>query len=194
MAWLPAILGLVLHLAVTSFLLLSAWETIRPPVPKPKIQPPPMLWSFDTLEFDKFVAELKSQHTKLQAQEQELEKISARVQAERRELEKMQADIQAARNALSSSVIELEQTEAKNLKFLVTTYAALPPQSAMNLFTEMDEVTVVKILSLMKTDKVSAIFQEMAKPRGNDQSMAKRAAQLADKLRLLSAKKEEPKP
>lgn len=194
MAWLPAILAVIVHTALSAFLLLQSWETMRPHVPTPRIKPPPILWSFETLEFEKFVTELQSEQKKLEEREQELEKLNAAIKAERRELEKVRNDIQTARNALSSSVIELEQGEAKNLKFLVTTYSSLPPQSAVNLFLEMDEPTVVKILALMKTDKVSAIFQEMAKPRGPDQSMAKRAAQLADKLRLLSAAKEAQKP
>jgi hypothetical protein len=53
----------------------------------------------------------------------------------------------------------------------------------------MDDTTVVKILSLMKSDVVGPIFEEMAGTNGPEGTLAKRAAALSDKLRLMKATK-----
>jgi hypothetical protein len=49
----------------------------------------------------------------------------------------------------------------------------------------MDDGTVVKILSLMKSDSVAPIFEEMSRAAGADPSFARRAATLSEKLRLV---------
>lgn len=47
--------------------------------------------------------------------------------------------------------------------------------------------TAVKILSLMKPDVVGPIFEEMSKTTGTDGPLARRAAILSEKLRLVKA-------
>jgi hypothetical protein len=47
----------------------------------------------------------------------------------------------------------------------------------------------VKILSVMKPDDVSPIFEEMSRNAGTDTVLAKRAATLSEKLRLMKAAK-----
>ena len=49
----------------------------------------------------------------------------------------------------------------------------------------MDDVTVVKILSLMKSDSVAPIFEEMSRSSTADPALARRAAALSEKLRLV---------
>ena len=53
----------------------------------------------------------------------------------------------------------------------------------------MDDIMVVKILATMKPDVVAPIFEEMSKTTGPDGPLAKRAATLSDRLRLLKSLK-----
>jgi hypothetical protein len=58
------------------------------------------------------------------------------------------------------------------------------------IFKEMDDTTAVKILSLMKADVVGAIFEQMSVTLGSDGApLARRAALLSEKLRLMKATK-----
>jgi hypothetical protein len=53
----------------------------------------------------------------------------------------------------------------------------------------MDDSTAVKILSLMKPDVVGPIFEEMSRAAGTDTTLARRAAMLSEKLRLMKSSK-----
>ncbi len=53
----------------------------------------------------------------------------------------------------------------------------------------MDDTTAVKILSLMKPDVVGPIFEEMSKTAGTEGPLARRAAVLSEKLRLVKSAK-----
>ena len=53
----------------------------------------------------------------------------------------------------------------------------------------MDDVMVVKILSMMKPDVVAPIFEEMSRTIGADGTLARRAALLSDRLRLIRSTK-----
>ena len=59
------------------------------------------------------------------------------------------------------------------------------------ILREMDENTVVKMLSLMKADQVGPILGEMPKAtdRPGEETMARRAARMSDKLRLIQSAK-----
>ena len=50
-------------------------------------------------------------------------------------------------------------------------------------------MTVVKILSLMKADVVAPIFEEMSKTSDREGVLARRAAILSEKLRLMKSSK-----
>jgi len=63
--------------------------------------------------------------------------------------------------------------EAANLKKLAQTYGALTPKSAVAIFREMDDTTLVKLFSLMKPDVVGPIFEEMGKQSATDAAIAK---------------------
>ena len=83
--------------------------------------------------------------------------------------------------------IAINTDEAKNLRSLAQTYSTLTPHAAVAIIREMDDTTVVKILSLMKPDVVGPIFEEMAGASGGDTSLAQHAAVLSDKLRLMKS-------
>jgi flagellar motility protein MotE (MotC chaperone) len=93
------------------------------------------------------------------------------------------------RKEIADRVIEINTDELKNLRTLAQTYANLTPKGAVAIIREMDDVTVVKILSLMKSDVVAPIFEEMSKTAAIDAPLARRAATLSEKLRLMKANK-----
>lgn len=184
--WFPVILAVLLGLATTGFMIMSQRAALFADLPKVNIETPPLFWTFKDAEIEKFVKELRDQHRKLDARELDLEKMSAQLDSEREELVKVKNDIQTARDQLSAAISEIQESEAKNLKSLAATYSTMAAPAAVNILAEMDEGMVVKILSLMKTDKVAAIFQEMGRARPNN-DMSKRAAHLSDRLRLVNA-------
>jgi len=146
-------------------------------------------WDFWTIEIDGLAAELKEEKARLRAQADGLNQRSARLDAEQAELAKVRAEIESMRTEINRKVIEITADELKNLKGLSQTYSSLSPRAAVAIFKEMDDTTAVKILSLMKSDIVGPIFEEMARTQGPDGPLAKRAAILSEKLRLMKANK-----
>jgi flagellar motility protein MotE (MotC chaperone) len=143
-------------------------------------------WDFWTIAIDNLTAELKGEKARIRQQADQLDQRTARLAAEKQELEKMRADIEGMRHQMDERVIAIGVDEAKNLRTLAQTYATLSPHGAVTILREMDDTTVVKILSLMKPDVVGPIFEEMAKPGGDD-GLARRAAVLSEKIRLMKA-------
>ena len=146
-------------------------------------------WDFWTIEIDGLSSELKEERARLRKQSDELNQRAARLASEQQELAKVRAEIEAMRAEINRKVIEITTDEMKNLRALAQTYSSLSPKGAVAILREMDDTTVVKILSLMKSDVVGPIFEEMAKTPGPDGLLARRAAILSEKLRLMKAGK-----
>jgi flagellar motility protein MotE (MotC chaperone) len=144
-------------------------------------------WDFWTIEIDNLTSELKEEKARLRQQSDSLDQRAARIEAEKQELEKLRSEIAAMRQEIDQRVIAINTDEAKNLRNLAQTYSTLTPHAAVAIIREMDDTTVVKILSLMKPDVVGPIFEEMASGGGGDNSLAQHAAVLSDKLRLLKS-------
>jgi flagellar motility protein MotE (MotC chaperone) len=146
-------------------------------------------WDFWTIEIDNLSNELKEERARLRKQTEQLDLRAARVAAEEKELAKVRGDIERLRKEIAEKVIEISTDESKNLRTLSQTYTNLTPRAAVAIFKEMDDTTAVKILSLMKADVVGPIFEEMTKAAGTDTALARRAAMLSEKLRLMRANK-----
>jgi flagellar motility protein MotE (MotC chaperone) len=142
-------------------------------------------WDFWTLAIDNLTSELKEEKARLRQQAEQLDQRTARLAAERQELDKLRLDLEATRHEIDERVIAIGADESRNLRTLSQTYTNLTPHAAVAIIREMDDTTVVKILSLMKPDVVGAIFEEMAS--GTDTSLAKRAANLSEKIRLMKS-------
>jgi flagellar motility protein MotE (MotC chaperone) len=146
-------------------------------------------WDFWTIEIEGLSSELKEERARLRSQAEGLNQRAARLASEQQELAKIRAEIEAMRAEIGRKVIEITADESKNLKALAQTYATLTPAAAVSILREMDDTTVVKILSLMKADVVGPIFEQMANTPGPDGTLAKRAAALSEKLRLMKSSK-----
>jgi flagellar motility protein MotE (MotC chaperone) len=146
-------------------------------------------WDFWTIEIDNLASELKGEKERLRKLSEQLDLRAARLTAEREELDKVRGELERMRKEISDKVIEINADEAKNLKTLATTYANLTPRAAVAIIRELDDITAVKILALMKPDTVSPIFEEMSRTAAVDGTLAKRVAVLSEKLRLMKAAK-----
>ena len=100
-------------------------------------------------------------------------------------MEKVRADIESLHRQMEERITTISADESKNLRSLAQTYSNLTPRAAVAILREMDDATAIKILSLMKPDVVGPIFEEMASSAPNDNTLARRAAVLSDKLRLM---------
>lgn len=146
-------------------------------------------WDFWTIEIDNLASELKGEKERLHRQTEQLDLRAARLDAEQRELDKVRAELERMRKEISQRVIEINADEVKNLKTLATTYSNLSPRAAVAIIKELDDNTAVKILSLMKPDTVSPIFEEMSRTAAADGTLARRVAALSEKLRLMKLNK-----
>jgi flagellar motility protein MotE (MotC chaperone) len=142
-------------------------------------------WGFWTIEMENVASELKEERARVKEQTDQLAQREGRLASERQELEKVRSQIESLRNELATKVVEIQTDEAKNLRTLSQTYTVLTPRAAVTIFRDMDDVTVVKILSLMKSESVAPIFEEMSRASATDASLARRAATLSEKLRLV---------
>lgn len=189
-----ASLGLILSLGVG---LGASWRSLtivfeQAARARPKQQPSELKrkgWDFWTIEIENLSNELKEERTRLKKQAETLDQRAARLAAEEKEFAKLRADVEALRKQIAEKVIEIAADEAKNLRTLAATYTNLTPRAAVAILREMDDTTVVKILSLMKADVVGPIFEEMSKTGGADGPLARRAAVLSEKLRLMKSSK-----
>ncbi|HZZ18231.1 MAG TPA: hypothetical protein VFE25_02620, partial [Opitutaceae bacterium] len=114
-------------------------------------------WDFWTIEMDNLSNDLKEERAKLRKQSDLLDQRDARITAEEKEMDRVRADIDTLRKSIGDKVTEVTADEAKNLKVLSQTYATLSPKAAVAILKEMDDTTVVKILSQMKPDVVGPI-------------------------------------
>jgi flagellar motility protein MotE (MotC chaperone) len=147
-------------------------------------------WDFWSVELDNLTSELKDEKSKVKLEEVQLEQKTARIASDRQELENARTELNTMHKQITDKIVEIQAVEAKNLRTLAQTYTNITPHGVVAIIREMDDLTAVKILSLMKPDVVGPIFEEMAK---SDSPVidAYRAARLSEKLRLVKEQKTE---
>jgi flagellar motility protein MotE (MotC chaperone) len=142
-------------------------------------------WDFWTLEIDNLASELRELRAALNQRQDDLRAREVRLQAEAAELARIRAELEALRTSLSTRVTQIQEDEERNLKTLAATYSNLSPRAALNILNQLDEPTAVKILALMKPEVTAALFEQMGQAATNDPVMARRAATLSERLRLV---------
>lgn len=146
-------------------------------------------WDFWTVELENLANDLKDERQKIKQREEQLGQREARLQLEQQELEKTRKQIETMRSSIDQRLIEVSEGEMANLKKLSQSYSALSPRAAVAIFKEMEETTLVKLLSIMKPEMVGQFLEEMSKQSATDQTLAKRAANLSERLRLIRTPK-----
>lgn len=149
-------------------------------------------WDFWTIEIDELSNELKGERAILKKRAELLDQRAERLAAEEKEFARLRADVEGMRRDIGERIVAITADESKNLRTLAATYATLTPRAAVTIIKEMDDATAVKILSLLKTDVVGPIFEEMGRASGSDTQLARRAAMLSDKIRAMKVTKPAP--
>ena len=199
--WFLAVVGLLSSLGVGVMMMLSAQKKIvatPPPVAaavvvEEKPVPPQTVFSFHTAELVEMVEDLKKQKQKILEEQKDVKALAARTLSDRQEVEKIRDEIKELRADLDRRVVEVQQEEVKNLEALASTYSSMPPSAVVPIFKEMEEDQVVKILATMKAKAVGLVLSEMGKApdKSGEESTARRAARITDKLRLMKNLKKE---
>lgn len=142
-------------------------------------------WDFWTIEIENLANELRGEKERFMLETEQAEQRSARITTEQQELDALRNEIENLRREISERVIQIRDSEKKNIRTLALTYTNLSPQAAIALIRELDDVTVVKILSQMKPDVIGPIFEEMSQLTAPGNNLAQRAALLSEKIRLM---------
>ncbi len=192
----PAVIGALLFSGTGMYVVMNELTKMpelggAPPVELTKL--PPRLWNFNSDAVNQLIADLKTGREKLSTDEKNLVTLKAQLEAEKAELAKTREELELMRKEIDDRVLEIQENEIVNLKTLAKTYSAMPAPAAVNIFREMDENMVVKILSCMKVEFSGPILGEMSKvqTKPGEESMATRAARISDKLRLIKPVKKE---
>lgn len=179
------------------FLLTSAFLTTKglAPVPhaqgehqegaeEPSVNGPS--WTFFNPELEQIMDELKSEREGMATKEKQLQELETRLRAERSELDDELKRIKAIQLKVDRDVLRIKEDEAGNLKKLAKMYATMEPVGAARILRELDDVVVVKILTLMKEPETALVLESFAR-MGDAET--KRAAQLSENLRAAATTK-----
>ncbi len=185
-----AILGTMMFLLTTAFL------TTRSLAPLPRLAEEldpahqesvhGASWTFFNPELDQIIAELKAERDAVSARDKQLTELATRLRAERVELDDALKNIKRLQQQVDRDVFRIKEDEAGNLKKLARMYAAMEPADAAKILRELDDIIVVKILTLMKEPETAAVLQCFAR-LGEPET--KRAAALSESLRAAISNK-----
>lgn len=182
-------LGVGLTWRMLGELIVKVASAVKPEVPAETAELRAKGWDFWTIEIENLSNELKGERVRMKKQAELLDQRAARLVTEEKEFAKLRTEIEGLRKQIADKIFEIAADESKNLRTLAVTYANLTPRAAVAILREMDDATAVKILSLMKPDVVAPIFEEMGRAAGADTVLARRAALLSEKLRMMKASK-----
>ena len=138
-------------------------------------------WDFHNPEVDLLIEELKQEKISLVKRETQLNELAERLQAERQEINLVTQAISQLQAQFDSNVVRVLAEEAPNVKKLARTYAAMTPEGAVPILKQLEETTLVKILSNMKDSETAPILEAMAR---EGEAEARRAAAISERLRL----------
>ncbi|TVR54810.1 MAG: hypothetical protein EA425_01375 [Puniceicoccaceae bacterium] len=192
--WFIACTALVLSLLTQVAVLSLRWDRLVGGESFQEVDPAveePLHWNFSNEEVHQLKVELRERLHATRTREAELDEYRQRLQVESAELDQVRANLEAMQAGLSRRIIEAREDEARNLRNLSRTYAAMEPAAAVTIFSELEDETVVKILALMNAETVGNILQEMSRRRDPDNLHVRRAARLSDMIRLYRQTRDE---
>jgi flagellar motility protein MotE (MotC chaperone) len=185
-----AILGGVLFLLTSAFLTTQGIATApladdgTDSAARPNLKGPS--WDFFNPELDEVVADLRSERDSLTAREKQLNELATRLKAERAELDDALKGMKKIQQQVDRDLFRIKEDEAGNLKRLAKMYSAMEPASAARILRELDDVIIVKILTLMKEPETALILESFSRL---GEAETKRAAAISENLRsTVSAK------
>ncbi len=143
-------------------------------------------WTFFNPEMEQILGELKAERDTVAVKEKQLNELATRLRAERAELDDEMKKMKAIQLKVDRDVMRIKDDEAGNLKKLAKMYATMEPAGAAKIMRELDDVVVVKILTLMKEPETALVLESFAR-MGDAET--KRAAQLSESLRAAASTK-----
>jgi flagellar motility protein MotE (MotC chaperone) len=177
--WMAALLGCVLYLATTIYVLspskFAGAQFIRPDY---SAEDDPS-WKFRNPEFNEWVAQVQSEKEKQDVRQQQLDEWQTRLNLELQEMSLVTQTVNQLQSNFDQSVIRFKAQEGDNVKHQAKLIAAMSPQGALAMLSQMTDEDVVKILFIMKPDQASAILDALSI---SGTAQAKRAAILTERL------------
>lgn len=180
--WATISIGVIIYIGATMFF----WKTPVAAIARTKhSQPVAHLngpsWNFINPEADQLILELKEEKEAVEKREQELNELAARLKSQQAELNQVTQAVYRAQMDFDKTVLRVKEEETANLKKLAKIYSAMSPEGAANIFAEMDNETVVKIMLFMKETDTAAILENLGKKSAAE---AKHAVELSESLRV----------
>jgi chromosome segregation ATPase len=142
-------------------------------------------WDFWTPEMENLERELKESKAAVAQREAAVAAREQRLASDQQELATVRQQVETLRTEFSQHILEVQAQEMGNLKNLANTYSLLTPKAAVAILSQMDDITVAKLLSLMKPEIAAALLEEISRTPGDNNANLKRAADLSQRLRLL---------
>jgi hypothetical protein len=138
-------------------------------------------WNFHNPEVDLLITELKLEKERLAKRALELNELAERLQSERLELNEVTQTVNQLQVEFDRNVVRVTTEEAANLKRLARTYAAMSPEGAAAILKQLDETTLVKILTNMKESEIALLLEAIGR---QSEAEARRVAGISERLRL----------
>ena len=184
--WLAALLGAVLYLLTTFFVM----SRVSFDVPQAEAKAPISAendpsWRFHNPEFDQWVAQIKTEKETLDQREQQLNELQTRLSSERQEIMTVTQTVFKLQADFDKNVIRFTTEQVEDAKRQTKVVANMSPDGAAKMMNSMPDDKVLPILFSLKNDQSGAILDAMTQ-MGPIQ--ADRAAQLTMQMRrVLSA-------
>ena len=184
--WIGGIMALALSFGINVVLILMPMDAYVAPFmvfakPDEELQ---RFWSFRSREIERLMLNLEVQKKILSQKEYSVAGMESMMNAEKEELAESRRQIETLRSDLIDKISQIEKSEEKNLGDLAKTYSSLLPATTVEIFKQMDDVSIVKIIAFMEAESLAPIFQAMVNEEGKSGFSAKRVAKLTELLRL----------
>lgn len=175
--WFAALVGCILYLAVTIFVLgpskFAGAQFIKPDY---SADDDPS-WRFRNPEFNEWVSQIQNEKARLDQRQQQLDEWQTRINTELQEMSLVTQTVWQLQSEFDTNVVRFKAQEMDNVKHQAKLIAAMSPEGAVSMFAQMSDDDVVRILFVMKPDQASAILDTLSKS-----GEAKRAALLTERL------------
>lgn len=175
--WFVALIGCLLYLATTVFVLSpSKFAGAQFVKPDYSADDDPS-WRFRNPEFNEWVSQIQNEKARLDLREQQLDEWQRRINTELQEMSIVTETVTQLQSSFDKNVLRFKAQETDNVKRQAKLVAAMSPDGAVSMFSQMSDDDVVRILFVMKPDEASVILDTLSKT-----GQAKRAALLTERL------------
>ncbi len=180
--WMVALLGTFLYLGTSFFCWRLPSGLTRPHASSPMGHHDVPSWEFSNPELDQLILELREEKDAFANRRRALDELAVRLDLERAELTNVIHSVEQLQKEFDLRVIRIQTEETANLKKLAKLYSSMEPVDAALVLQELDDPSVVKILSFMKEDQAAPILETLAR-KGDAE--VHRVADLSERLRLV---------